>query len=143
MANIQVVLDTNCVVSALLFSKQNLAWLRHAWQSGTITPVVNKATTAALMRALHYPKFKLTKDEQHTLLADFLPYAQVVTHTEIAPNLPQIRDQHDQMFLNLAVISHAAALVTGDVDLLAFKHSFTTPPIMTLSEFQSWLAEHK
>lgn len=140
---VKVVLDTNCIVSALLFSKQNLAWLRHAWQSGSITPTVNKATTAELMRVLHYPKFKLTKEEQHTLLADFLPYTHVVTHTEIAPNLPQIRDQNDQMFLNLAVVSNAAALVTGDLDLLAIKHSFTTPPIMTLGEFQSWLAEHQ
>lgn len=140
---VKVVLDTNCVVSALLFSKQNLAWLRHAWQTGTITPIVNKATTAELMRVLHYPKFKLSQDEQHTLLADFLPYTQVMTHMEIAPNLPQIRDENDQMFLNLAVVSDAAALVTGDLDLLAIKHSFTTPPIMTLSEFQSWLAEQK
>lgn len=143
MASIQVVLDTNCVVSALLFSRQNLAWLRHAWQSGAITPIVDRATTAELMRVLHYPKFKLTKDEQHTLLADFLPYTHVITHTKIVPDLPQIRDQNDQMFLNLAVISHAAALVSGDLDLLEIKHSFTNPPIMTLSEFQSWLAEHK
>jgi hypothetical protein len=140
---VKVVLDTNCVVSALLFSKQNFAWLRHAWQSGTITPIVDKATTAELMRVLHYPKFKLTQDEQHTLLADFLPYAQVVTNTEIAPNLPKIRDPNDQIFLNLAVVSSAAALVTGDLDLLEIKHSFNTPPIMTLSEFQSWLGEAK
>ncbi len=139
----KVVLDTNCVISALLFSKQNLAWLRYAWQSGTITPVVDKATTAELMRVLHYTKFKLTQDEQHTLLADFLPYTQVITNTETVPNLPKIRDQNDQMFLNLAVVSNADALVTGDLDLLEIKHSFTTPPIMTLSEFKSWLVDVK
>ncbi len=140
---IKVVLDTNCVVSALLFSKQSLAWLRHAWQSGSITPIVDKATTAELMRVLHYPKFKLTKDEQHSLLADFLPYTEVITNIETVPNLPKIRDQNDQMFLNLAVVSNADALVTGDLDLLEIKHSFSTPPIMTLSEFQSWLVDVK
>lgn len=138
---IKVVLDTNCVVSALLFSKENLAWLRHAWQSETIAPVVNKATTAELLRVLHYPKFKLTQDEQHSLLAEYLPYTQVVTDTTLAAGLPTIRDQNDQMFLNLAVISQAEVLVTGDLDLLEIKHTFKKPPIMTLNEFQSWMGK--
>lgn len=140
---VKVVLDTNCVVSALLFSKESLAWLRHAWQSGAITPVVNKATTAELMRVLHYPKFKLTQDEQHTLLADFLPYTHVITDTSATPNLPKIRDQNDQIFLNLAAVSNAEVLVTGDLDLLEIKHTFKNPPIMTLTEFKSWLGKIK
>jgi uncharacterized protein len=136
---LKVVLDTNCIISALLFSRRNLAWLRHAWQSGEIAPIVSKPTTTELMRVLTYPKFNLTLDEQHSLLADFLPYAQTLATFKTPPDLPQIRDPHDQMFLNLAVASHAEALISGDNDLLAIKHTFTTLPIMTLSEFEPWL----
>ncbi len=137
--SILVVLDTNCVVSALIFSKHKMAWLRHNWQSGKITPLVSKDTANELLRVLAYPKFKLTMEEQALLLADFLPYAETVTAFDVPIDLPVIRDQADQMFLTLSVTGHAAALVTGDNDLLAIKDSFNTPPIMTLSEFEQWL----
>lgn len=136
---VKVVLDTNCIISALLFSRQKMAWLRHAWQAGEFAPVVSKETATELITVLSYPKFKLTKPEQTLLLADFLPYAQTVASFKTPPDLPQIRDPHDQVFLNLAVASHAEALVSGDDDLLVIKHTFTTLPIMTLSEFEPWL----
>lgn len=139
---LKIVLDTNCVVSALLFSKQNLAWLRFAWQSGQFQPVVCKETVTELMRVLSYPKFKLTAAEQALLLADFLPYTQTQAAFNSPPNLPIVRDESDQIFLALAFVSHADALVTGDNDLLALKPSFKKLPIMTLAEFEQWLKEN-
>ena len=69
--NQRVVLDTNCVISALLFSKHSMAWLRHSWQNAHITPLASKDTVNELMRVLAYPKFNLSKAEQALLLADF------------------------------------------------------------------------
>ena len=132
----RIVLDTNCIISALIFSREKMAWLRHSWQSGAIIPIVSKETVTELLKVLTYPKFKLTKTEQSLLLADFLPYAETVTTHEVPPNLPVIRDKADQIFITLAVVAKADAIVTGDKDLLILKASFTTPPIMTLSEFQ-------
>ena len=132
----RIVLDTDCIISALIFSREKMAWLRHSWQSGAIIPIVNKETVTELLKVLTYPKFKLTKTEQSLLLADFLPYAETVTTHEVPPNLPVIRDKADQIFITLAVVAKADAIVTGDKDLLILKDSFTTPPIMTLSEFQ-------
>lgn len=134
----RVVLDTNCIVAALIFSKQKMAWLRHSWQSGELIPLVSKDTANELLRVLAYPKFKLTRAEQALLLADFLPYAETVTAFDLPRNLPVIRDQDDQIFLVLAVAGKAEALVTGDNDLLVIKDSFKTPPIMTLCEFEQW-----
>lgn len=134
-----MVLDTNCIVSALVFSKQKMAWLRQSWQSGKIIPLVSKETANELLKVLNYPKFKLTKTEQALLLADFLPFAETITGFTIPPDLPVIRDVADQMFLILAVVGKAEALVTGDNDLLVIKHSFNTLPILTLSEFEQWL----
>ncbi|MEI6334095.1 MAG: putative toxin-antitoxin system toxin component, PIN family [Methylococcaceae bacterium] len=136
----RVVLDTNCIISALLFSQQKMAWLRHAWQNEQIIPLASKDTVNELMRVLAYPKFKLGKDEQALLLADFLPYAATVVIDKIPEGLPLIRDKDDQMFLILAVVGKADALVSGDADILQLKDSFFTPPIMTLGELKNGLA---
>ena len=135
----RVVLDTNCIISALIFSKRKMAWLRYRWQSGEIVPLVSKDTANELLRVLAYPKFKLSQEEQALLVADFLPYAETVTNFNLPTNLPVIRDQADQMFITLAVVGKAEVLVTGDDDLLVIKDSFKTPPIMSLSEFEQWL----
>ena len=135
----RVVLDTNCLVSALLFSKQPLAWLRHSWQNGDIIPLASKETVSELIRVLAYPKFKLTREEQQLLLADFLPYVETVKVSSVPEGLPIIRDSKDQMFLNLAVVAKADVLVSGDEDILAIQAEFHTPPIMKLTEFKSWL----
>jgi putative PIN family toxin of toxin-antitoxin system len=135
----RVVVDTNCIVSALLFSKQKMAWMRHSWQSGQIIPLVNKDTVNELLRVLTYPKFKLGKAEQALLLADFLPYAETISQQDAPLNLPVVRDPADQMFLTLAVVGKADVLVSGDNDLLEIQSSFKTLPIMTPSEFEQWL----
>lgn len=126
------------MISALLFSKQSLAWLRHRWQNGHMTTLVSTDTVRELIRVLDYPKFKLTKAEQQLLLADFLPYTETITINRIPEGLPQIRDPADQMFLVLAVIGNADVIVTGDADILAIKPSFEKIPIMTLAEYQVW-----
>lgn len=135
----RVVLDTNCIISALVFSQQKMAWLRYSWQSGQIIPLVSQETANELLKVLGYPKFKLSSAEQALLLADFLPYAETITALHTRRKLPLIRDHADQMFLTLAVAGKADALVTGDNDLLVIKAHFTKPPIMTLGEFEHWL----
>jgi putative PIN family toxin of toxin-antitoxin system len=136
----RVVLDTNCVVSALLFSKQSMAWLRHSWQNADITPLASKETVSELMRVLAYPKFKLNKMEQALLLADFLPYTETVVIEQNPEGLPSIRDPDDLKFLVLAVVGQAEVLVSGDADILDLQGSFNTPPIMTLAEYKHWLS---
>ncbi len=137
----RIVLDTNCIVSALIFSKHKMAWLRHNWQSGIIIPLVSKETASELIKVLTYPKFKLTKTDRVLLLADFLPYAETVTSPEVPTDVPLIRDKADQMFITLAVVGKADALVTGDYDLLVIKDSFKTVPIMSPGDFEQWIKE--
>lgn len=139
----RIVLDTNSVISALLFSQQKMAWLRHGWQSGGFVPLVNKLSASELLRVLDYPKFKLTKAEQSLLLADFLPYAEIIPILDTPVDLPTIRAPADQKFLTLAVVGKSDALITGDNDLLAIKNSFKMLPIMMLSEFEEWLKAPK
>ncbi len=132
--NQRVVLDTNIVLSATLFSSGRVAWIRHAWQRGTLIPLVCKPTVEELLRVLAYPRFRLSPDEREELMAEFLPWAESVTLPERWPALPVCRDEKDQVFLVLAHHAGAQALVTGDADLLAMQGE-TGFPIVTAETF--------
>ena len=137
-----VVLDTNCIVSALLFSQGSLGWLRDNWMRQRFIPLVSRDTADELIRVLKYPKFKLDQKEQEIILADFLPYAEVV-HIKTPPeNLPAIKDQDDLIFLSLAVFGNADALVSGDAHILEVKCQLGKIPVLTVAEFAVWLDEH-
>lgn len=123
----RVVLDTNLVISALVFIQGRLSVLRQAWQGGHCVPLISKATTAELIRVLAYPKFKLSTEEQQELLADYLPWCAIVRIPNPPPATPNCRDSFDQPFLQLAVAGKANYLVSGDQDLLSLADQFTCP----------------
>jgi len=121
-----VVIDTNVVISALLFNGPTLQRLREYWQTGTIVPFISHETAQELIDVLRYPKFKLDAHEQNDVLAAYLPYCAVWTTKprEIKPPnrpLPKCRDPRDQIYLILAAAAAATHLVTGDKDLLALR----------------------
>ena len=111
-----MVFDTTTVVSALLFESGRLAWLRQHWQEGRCVPLICRETAAELTRVLAYPKFRLTLEDRHELLAEYLPYCQTVELTEKCSST--CRDAKDQPFLDLAQSGKADLLVSGDQDLL-------------------------
>jgi len=115
----RVVLDTNVVVSALLFRDGRLAWLREAWEARQFVPLVSAETIAELARVLGYPKFKLTDDEAKNLLAAYMEHAEAVGEVRRSVRVPRCRDEDDRAFLRLAYAARADVRVTGDEELLA------------------------
>ncbi|MEZ5331110.1 MAG: putative toxin-antitoxin system toxin component, PIN family [Thermoanaerobaculia bacterium] len=114
----RAVCDTNVVVSAILFREGRLDWLREAWRSRRLLPLVSRATAAELVRVLCYPEFELNADERRELLGDYLPMAEIVDVSERAKGLPPCRDPNDRAFLELAMAGGAELLITGDLHLL-------------------------
>lgn len=112
----RVVFDTTTIVSALVFANGRLAWLRQHWREGGCIPLLSRATVAELARVLGYAKFRLSQDDRRELLADYLPYCEIVEQTETCPHI--CRDEKDQPFLDLAQAGGASLLVSGDKDLL-------------------------
>lgn len=135
----RVVLDTNCVLSALLFRAGRLTWLREGWRRARFRPLVSRDTVAELIRALAYPKFGLGTGEREVLLGDYLPFTEAVPDVHAARGLPTLRDTTDRIFLDLALDAGAEALVTGDGDLLAVRSRLSGISILTASEFADWL----
>jgi putative PIN family toxin of toxin-antitoxin system len=131
----QVVLDTNVVLSALVFGGGTAARVRAGWQTGRFVPLASTATARELIRVLAYPKFRLSANEQAELLADFMPWVHVVVIPNPVPTVPRCRDPHDMPFLHLCVAGKAQALVSGDRDLLALAGSRGLCPILSVDAF--------
>ena len=137
----RVVLDTNCLVSALIFSRGKFAWLQEAWQTKRLIPLASRDTVSELLRVLAYPKFKLSPDEQGALLAEFLPFVETVKVETPPAGLPEIRDADNVIFLALAAVAQADALVSGDGDIQAVRSQFRIP-VLSVAEFADWLQAH-
>ena len=138
LAKRRIVLDTNVVVSALVFNRGVLAQLRTQWKLGAFVPAASKDTVQELIRILAYPKFRIGSDEQQKLLGDYLPHIEVADISAIKvktrKSLPVCRDPKDQVFLELANVCNAHALVSGDKDLLCLDDpSFKTISFRILS----------
>jgi putative PIN family toxin of toxin-antitoxin system len=135
---VKVVLDTGVIVSALLFPGGRVTWLRDRWISGSIRPLVSRATVDELIRVLAYPKFKLSGPEIDTVLAAYLPFTQTVEvrSARDEPAMPACDDPDDQEFLYLTLDGEAEALVTGDDDLLRLGDEAPFP-ILTPAQFKS------
>jgi predicted nucleic acid-binding protein len=58
MSQLRVVLDTNVVLSSLLFRSGRLSQLRHGWQGKRFLPVVCSQTMAELVRVVGYKNSK-------------------------------------------------------------------------------------
>jgi uncharacterized protein len=131
---VRAVIDTNILVSALVFSRGGLSRFRQLWQDEKFTPLVSKLTVTELIRVLAYPKFKLTSTDREDLLADYLPFCETVQMPSELPQIPPCRDPYDDPFLHLALFGQADYLVTGDRDLLTLVDVFSCP-IVTAEHF--------
>jgi len=113
---IRAVLDTNVLVSALLFTGPP-SRLIPAWQAGRFRPVVSAGILDEYLRVLAYPKFKLTAAEIRGLIEDeLLPFVETV---QVKPSdFQQLRDPDDVKFIACALTAEVQWLVSGDADLL-------------------------
>lgn len=116
---VRVVLDTNTVVSALLFPGGRLGWMGHVWTEGRVLPLVSADTARELIRVLAYPKFKLDEADIQAVLAAYLPFTETieVPHDADAAR-PLCSDSDDQMFVDLGIAGRTEVLVSGDGALL-------------------------
>lgn len=109
-------IDTDLVLSSLVFGGGTRGALRQRWHKGRCVPLVSNVTASGLFRVLTYPKFKLSPDEREELLADYLPWRTTVDIPDPPPTTPTCRDPSNQPFLELAP-GNADSLLAGDADL--------------------------
>jgi len=130
----RVVLDTNVLVSALLFTGK-LSKIVDLWRQAKMIPLISRETFEELRAVLEYPKFSLAPDEIQSIIEnEILPFFEVV---EIQENVRGVcRDPGDDKFIACAVSAPADFLVSGDKDLTGLKR-YKTVKIIRVSEFLS------
>ena len=125
-----VVIDTNVIVSALLFGGKP-GKLIQFWKAGQIQPLISKEITEEYLRVLAYPKFNLSENDIGFLLNhEILPYFKAV---KIKPGRWKTAiedDPSDDMFIRCAVSGICKIIISGDRHLLDLK---TYGKIRTLS----------
>jgi putative PIN family toxin of toxin-antitoxin system len=118
---IRAVLDTNVLLSALLFGGR-MEGLHRAWRAGRLRLVLSRETADELLRVMAYPKFRLTRAEITSLFdTELLPFADVVELPASKSGQPWSRDPEDDKFIRCAQAGKCSRLVTGDDDLLSLK----------------------
>ena len=111
-----VVLDTNILVSALLF-RGELSGIVDLWKKGKFIPLLSKETFEEFRTVLEYPKFSLSVEDIRVIIEEeVLPYFDII---EIEGKIRRIcRDPDDDKFIACAGSASADLIVTGDMDLL-------------------------
>jgi putative PIN family toxin of toxin-antitoxin system len=128
----RVVIDTNVVISALLFGGEP-GELIPLWKSGRIKPLASKEMVEEYLQVVTYPKFGLTPEE-----INFLLYQEIVPYFEIVKAKPGRvivgDDPADDKFIRCAEAGRAKTIISGDQHLLRLK-SFGAISILTPVRF--------
>ncbi|WP_013325078.1 putative toxin-antitoxin system toxin component, PIN family [Gloeothece verrucosa] len=129
---IKIVIDTNVLISALLF-KNSIPFEAVKLAEKKAIILYSQATLDELEQVLYRKKFNkyLSLEERQLFLLKFMTSSEFVSSTE---TITICRDEKDNKFLELAVSGNANIIVTGDLDLLVL-NPFQTIEIITPDVF--------
>ena len=120
---IRAVLDTNVIVSALLFEGETSRLIDH-WKQGRLTLILSPAIFAEMVQVLSYPKFQLEEAEIKILLEEeIFPSAEIINPKSRRKRYT--RDPQDDKFIHAALAGSADFIISGDRHLLELKD----PPV--------------
>lgn len=116
---LKVVIDTNVVVSALLFGGIP-GKLVSAWKRRDINPFVSQEIIDEHMRVFAYPKFQLDPSEiEHLIYREILPFFEVVV-SKTGKKIVR-KDPTDDKFIHCAIEGNVKVIISGDRYLLSLK----------------------
>jgi len=124
---VKVVLDTNVLVSGLLYPESVPGKIVTAWREAQFDVVSSLSQLEEIGRVLGYPKIRKVLKWSPETIERFLE--QLLLRVELAELGEfvdeQLRDASDAPILASLVVSKADFLVTGDGDLLALRERFS------------------
>jgi len=117
---VNVVLDTNVVVSAIISPNGSTARIIDAWRSGRLTWILSPPLLAELRRVLRDPKLdryvKSRRREVDEFVAEVAAITTIVDPREFLSVIES--DESDNRVLEAAEEGAADYIVSGDKDLL-------------------------
>lgn len=111
-----VIIDTNVLVSALLFGGVP-GKIVPLWKERIIRPKASKEIIEEYIRVLAYPKFELSEEEINFLLRhEILPHFEIL-RVKVGPTLVR-KDPSDDKFIRCAQAVGGRVIISGDQHLL-------------------------
>jgi uncharacterized protein len=127
---LRIVFDTNVYISAFAAPGSRSSLALQLAARGVFELVVSPAILAELRRKLSEPKFGFSKAELDDADRDI---GEIATVVEPEVELSVLDDDPDNRVLECAVAAGAAAIVTGDKELLSLKN-YEGVGIMTVAD---------
>lgn len=136
----KVVLDTNVIISGLLWKKSTKALFDLADRK-KIKICLTSNIISEIIRVLNYPHIKKQLDSSKITTSEIINYLFQIS--EIFPDInieADLQDSSDKMFLEACVVSQSKYLVTGDKHLLSLE-KFRNIKILKPKDFPKTLIE--
>jgi len=119
---VRVILDTNVLVSGLMYPESVPGRAVAAWREGRFDLIVPLAQLGEIGRVLAYPKIRRILQWDDETIGRFL--RQLYLRAEVVEPAPQPVEVRDSGDLHALAAGTAELLVTGDEDLLALRERY-------------------
>ena len=130
----KVALDTNVLLSGLMYPGSTPGGLVRAWREARFELVMTVEQLREIGRVLSYPKIRKILKWDHASIEGFLKQlylrSELVDISGTAAAVPA--DPGDNFMLATLIAANAECLVTGDAGLLALRDRY---PVLTPAEF--------
>ena len=130
----RVVLDTNVLLSGLMYPNGPPGEIVKAWRESRFDVVLSIEQLTEITRVLSYPKIRKILKWDRARIEGFIK--QLYLRTEMADitgiSAPVPKDPKDSPILAALLAAKADYLVTGDADLLALRERYA---ILTAADF--------
>ncbi len=131
----RVVLDTNVLLSGLMYPRSTPGRIVAAWRGAAFDVVMSRAQLTEVARVLGYPKVARILRWEREMVERFLKQLYlrsviVELPEELSVEVPD--DPDDSPILASLIAGEAELLVSGDSDLLSLRGQY---PIVTPAEF--------
>ena len=119
----RVIYDTSAILSSMtpVPNRGSIIW--HWMQSRVTQVVVSDYLIAELAAKLAEPGFRLTPEQQDSIITEHLYHA--LPYDQVPQSGVLCRDPQDVPVLDLAIWQHVDAIITTDPDLLELDGEFT------------------
>ena len=114
----RLVLDTNVILDLLVFKDPSTEPIRLLLDANQVDTVRTPASMAELIDVIGRPAFKLSREDQATIVQAWETSSRLLENTAIESAPFTCRDLDDQVFINMAYSLRPALLLSKDLRVL-------------------------
>ena len=133
-----VVLDTNILLDIFVFNDERALQLKKALFDKATQFLASQKTIEEFVDVISRPLFKLDKQTQTAILAQWQSIAEQQDDSNLASAPWQCQDPDDQIFLDLAYQLRPTILISKDNALLQIAHRTASENILITSDYNAF-----